>query len=285
VLGVVLAVCAAACNAVGTVFQRKAARAAPASETMRPALLWDLMRRPPWLVGIAGMIGGFLCQASALHYAPLTLVQPIVVFELPLTLAVAAVVFRRRIDKTGIWGTLAVSAGVTLVLIGLQPRPGHASTGLSWVVAVAVTLAVVAALVAAGLRTQGSRQAALFGVGAGIGFGFTAALMDKALQVLDGGVVALVSSWPVYAMVAAGIGSVFLTQNALQAGPIVAAQPAITSCDPLSAIAYGVLLFGEELRGGIWLVPTLIGAAIGIGGTVALANSPLIDAQQQPDVE
>ncbi|MCE3551750.1 DMT family transporter [Pseudonocardia sp. RS11V-5] len=278
-LGVVLAVCAAACNAVGTVFQRKAARAAPDSETMRPALLWDLMRRPPWLVGIAGMIGGFLCQAAALHFAPLTLVQPIVVFELPLTLAVAAVVFGRRVDRNAVWGTLAVSAGLTLVLIALEPRPGPASTGASWVLVIAVTLVVVAALVLVGLRTRGSRRAALFGVGAGIGFGFTAALMDEALRVLDGGVAALLSDWPVYAMVAAGIGSVFLTQNALQAGPIVAAQPAITTCDPLAAIAYGVLMFGEQLRAGIWLVPTLIGAAIAIGGTVALAHSPLAEAQ------
>jgi hypothetical protein len=144
---------------------------------------------------------------------------------------------------------------------------------------VAPTVALVAVLVFVGLRTRGSRRAALFGVGAGVGFGFTAALMNAALHVLDHGVAALLTSWPVYAMVAAGIGSVFLTQNALQAGPIVAAQPAITSCDPLVSVAYGVLVFGDKLRGGLWLVATVVGVVVGIAGTVLLARSPLVEAQ------
>jgi drug/metabolite transporter (DMT)-like permease len=280
VLGVVLALCAAGCNAVGTVFQRKAARNAPADETMRPALLWDLARRPVWLLGIGGMIGGFVCQAAALHFAELSLVQPIVVFELPLTLAVGAAVFHRPLDRHAVWGTVAVSAGVSLVLVAIAPQPGRAPAGFTWIIAVVATLALVAVLIVAGLRSRGSRRAALFGVASGLGFGFTAALMNAALHVLDHGVVALLTTWPAYATVAAGIGSVFLVQNALQAGSIVAAQPAVTSCDPLASVAYGVLVFGEQLRGGIWLVPTTIGAVVGIAGTVLLARSPLIEAQE-----
>jgi drug/metabolite transporter (DMT)-like permease len=277
--GILLAVCAAASNAVGTVFQRKAARLAPPEETLRPALLLDLVRRPVWLVGLAGMIGGFGFQAAALNFAILSLVQPIVVFELPLTLVLAALVFHRRIDRHAAWGTLAVSAGVSIVLFATSPRPGHAATGMSWLLAVVVTLGFCAVLLLFGLRTAASARAALFGMAAGIGFGFTAALMNGALHQLDRGVGTLLTSWQLYAMVAAGIGSVFLTQNALQAGPIVAAQPAITSCDPLASVIYGVLIFGERLRGGYWIIPAAVGALIAITGTVLLSHSPLIDSQ------
>jgi drug/metabolite transporter (DMT)-like permease len=279
-LGILFAVCAAASNAVGTVFQRKAARVIPDEESMHLALMLDLIRKPVWLAGIGGMIGGFGFQAGALHFAELTLVQPIVVFELPLTLGMAALVFNRRIDKHAVWGTLAVSAGVSVALMAIAPQPGHPPSEDLWVPVVGVTLAAIAALVLAGAHTRDSRRAALFGVAAGIGFGFTAALMNSALGELDHGLAALFRSWQVYAMATAGIGSVFLTQNALQAGPIVAAQPAITSCDPLASIGYGVLVFGEHLRGGIWLIPTALGAIVAIGGTVLLAHSPLIEAGQ-----
>jgi hypothetical protein len=198
---------------------------------------------------------------------------------LPPTLLFAAAVFHRRLDGHAVWGTIAVSAGVSLVLIAIAPRPGHPPAGVAWIVAIGATLALAAVLIVAGLRTRGSRRAALFGVAAGLGFGFTAALMNAALKVLDDGLGALFTSWPVYAMLAAGIGSVFLTQNALQAGPVVAAQPAVTSCDPLASVAYGVLVFGEQLRGGIWLVPTLVGATVGILGTVLLTRSSLIEAR------
>jgi drug/metabolite transporter (DMT)-like permease len=278
--GVVFAVCAAASNAVGTVFQRKAAQSAPARDTMRVALVWDLVRRPVWFVGIGGLIGGFAFQAAALHVASLTLVQPIVVFELPLTLGLVAWVFGRRLDRHAVWGTVLVSAGVSMVLVAVAPRPGHGATAGGWVVAVGVTLAAELVLVLGGLRVSASRRAALFGTAAGLGFGFTAALMNGALRLLEDGLPAMLTSWQLYATVAVGIASVFLTQNALQAGPIVAAQPAITSCDPLVSVVYGRLLFGEQLRGGPWLVLSVLGAGVAIVGIFLLARSPLIETSK-----
>ncbi|NMH98400.1 DMT family transporter [Pseudonocardia acidicola] len=282
-IGILLAIGAALSNALGTVFQRKAAQQAPPEDTMRPALLADLARRPVWLVGILGLIGGFLFQAAALRFAELTVVQPIVVSELPLTLLIAALVFRARLDREAVWGTVAVSAGVALVLIATDPRRGHPTGAFTWLLASVSTVAVVVSLVVAGLRASGSRRAALFGAAAGVGFGFTAALMKGAILGLRHGVGGLFSSWQLYAMVVVGIASVFLAQNALQAGPIVAAQPPITICDPLASVAYGVLVFGEHLRDGYWIIPTLTGAGIVILGTVLLSHSSLITVEASHD--
>jgi drug/metabolite transporter (DMT)-like permease len=275
VFGVLFAVCAAASNAVGTVYQRKAARVVPAEETMHLALLRDLVRQPVWLVGIAGLIGGFVFQAAALHFALLTVVQPIVVGELPLTLLLGAVVFHLRVDREAIWGTVTVSAGVAAVLVATAPRPGREATTLSWLVASALTAVIGASLVAAALRTTASRRGALFGVAAGLGFGFTAALMNSALHHLNHGLAGLFGAWQLYATIAAGITSVFLAQNALQAGPLAAAQPPITTCDPLSSIVYGVLVFGEQLRGGYWIILTAAGGVAVLVGSVVLSRSAL----------
>lgn len=285
-LAVLYAVCAAASNAVGAVLQRRAARAAPDSESMHLALLLDLVRRPVWLGGVAALIGGFFFQAAALSVGDLALVQPIVVAELPLTLAVAAFVFRARLDRDAWVGAAGVSAGLAVLLIATAPHGGGPAAGFwSWLWTCLASVGVGALLVMAGLRTSGGRRATLFGSAAGLGFGFTAALLKGALQRMSGGIGGVVTSWQLYLMVATGVTSFFLVQNALQAGSLVAAQPPISSLDPLSSIAYGLLLFGEHLRGGPWLAPALLGAIVIVFGSVALSRSPCAVLGESPRPE
>ena len=73
----------------------------------------------------------------------------------------------------------------------------------------------------------------------------------------------------------AGVGSLFLLQNALQAGSLVASQPMLTVGDALISISYGVTLFSEQLRVGWWLVPQIVALAAIIVGCVQIAKSPL----------
>jgi drug/metabolite transporter (DMT)-like permease len=276
VLAVLYAVLAAASNAVGAVLQRRVAATVPDDEAMRWALVAHLIRRPLWLGGVVALIGGFLFQAAALSVGDLSLVQPIVVAELPLTLVVAIIAFRARIDRDAMIGATAVSVGLAVVLVSTAPHGGdHVSGNWTWMWTSLASIGAGAALVVAGWRTAGAKRATLFGSAAGIGFGFTAALMKSALDRLSAGVDEVVTSWQLYLMVATGIASFFLVQNALQAGSLVAAQPPISSLDPIASVAYGVLLFGEHLRGGPWLAPALLGALIIVGGSAALSRSPL----------
>ena len=276
-LAVFYAVCAALANAVGAVLQRRAARTVPLADAMRFRLIIDLIRRPIWLGGVAALIAGFLFQAAALSVGDLTLVQPIVVAELPLTMVVAALAFRTHLDRDAWIGAIAVSGGVAVLLISTSPQSGSGGHGGTWAWLWACVASVGAGtlLVLAGLRTSGGRRASLYGAASGLGFGFTAALMKGALNRLDGGVDQVVTSWQLYLMVATGIASFFLVQNALQAGSLVAAQPPISTIDPLVSVAYGVLLFGENLRTGMWLAPALVGGLIILFGSMALSRSPL----------
>ena len=114
-----------------------------------------------------------------------------------------------------------------------------------------------AVLLIAALRTRGEPRAALLGLAAACGYALTAALMKQAMSALADGPAAFFSTWQLYATAAAGVGSLFLLQNALQAGTLVASQPMLTIGDALISSCFGVLLFAEDMRFGWWLVPEL----------------------------
>ncbi len=281
-IAVVLALLASVGNAVGTVFQRRAAVSVPPELAMRFGLILELARRPAWLIGGMSLMAGFLFQAMALDRAGLTLVQPLVVTELPMTLFVAALVFRSRIDRHALAGAVAISAGLATVLLTLAPdeKTGHQPGNVKWIAACVVSVAVGGMLVTTALRTSGAKRAALLGSASGLGFGFTAALMSGALTVTrSDGFLAILGTWQFYLMIVVGAVAFFLVQNAQQSGSLVASQPPVTTCDPLSSIGYGVLLFGENLRGGIWMLPACLGGIVLGIGTVLISHSPLVSGE------
>lgn len=273
---IILALCAAASNAVATVLQRQAAREAPSTERFRLALMLDLIRRPVWLAGIAALIGGFVFQAAALSGGDLAVVQPILAVELPLTLLLAGRVFHRPAGLRAKVGAVVMAAGLAAMLFGLSPQSGTTRvSAIGWIAAIAAAALITAILVLFG-RVGGALGACLLGAAAGVDFGLTAALMKSATERLSHGVGAVFTAWQLYAMVAAGLISLFLLQNALQSGTLVAAQPAVTSADPVTGVVLGVVLFHEQVQLGGWLALEILGAAAILAGSVELARSPVL---------
>ncbi len=277
VISVLFAVLTALSNGSASVLQRRAAMEVPDSEAMRLSLMTRLVRQKVWLAGIGLVIVAAVCQAIALATGPIAVVQPIFVIELPLTLLVAGLVMRVRADAAVWSGVAAVTAGLALGMAAAAPVEGRDTVeDLAWIPALLVTGVFEAGLIVVALRTRGNARGALLGLAAACGYALTAALMKDAMANLDdGGVVALLASWQLYATAAAGVGALFLLQNALQAGSLVAVQPMLTLGDALISILYGVTLFDEELRTGWWLVPELVALALIAAGCVRLARTPL----------
>lgn len=289
-ISVLFAVLTAFSNGAASVLQRRAAQKVPDSEAMRPALIGHLLRQKVWLAGIGLVIVAAVCQAVALATGPISVVQPIFVIELPATLLIAGLVMRVPIPVPVRLGVAAVTIGLVLGMVAAAPVGGSDSVqGAAWAPALALTALFEAALIAAGLAAAGNARAALLGLAAACMYSLTAALMKDAVSRLGGGngVTALLSSWQLYAMAAAGVSALYLLQNALQAGSLVAVQPMLTLGDALISILYGVTLFGEELRTGWWVLPELAGLALIAVGCVVLARSPLAagDAKASPPVE
>jgi drug/metabolite transporter (DMT)-like permease len=260
------------------VLQRRAASTVPDSEVLHLSLISQLLKKKVWLAGICMVIVAAVCQAVALATGPIAVVQPIFVIELPSTLLIASYVFRSRLPNTAWYGVAAVTSGLALSMATAAPGGGSETVdGTAWVPALIITVLFEVVLITAAQRTRGNTRAALFGLSAACGYALTAALMKDAVSRLEDGqgVVALLSAWQLYATAVAGVGALFLLQNALQAGSLVASQPMLTLGDALISITYGVTLFGESLRTGWWLVPELIGVALITAGCLELARSPL----------
>jgi drug/metabolite transporter (DMT)-like permease len=287
----VLAVLAACANATSSVLQRKANRRAPRQENMSLKLIWSLAHEPVWFGGILAVTVGFLLQAAALGNGELSVVEPILVLELPATLILASRVFGSRMHRRE-WGSaLAMTAGLAGMLYFLSPSAGR-PTGVrwyAWVIGIGINLAAVAALVMWGRRGpaghgrpsgQGSaQQAAVLAVAGGATFGLTAALMKGMTETFTQGFTVLLTSWELYGMIVAGALGMFLVQSAMNAGRLIAAQPGLTLSDPIVSILWGVLVFGERVRGG-WYVALAVVSGIAIAAAVVvLARSPLLSGE------
>jgi hypothetical protein len=76
---------------------------------------------------------------------------------------------------------------------------------------------------------------------------------------------------------------VWLRQNAVNAGRLVAAQPGMTLTDPYVAIIWGALVYGEQFRSGFWIVLAILAAAVMSASAVVLAGAPAVQGEQAAD--
>ncbi|MEU3948742.1 DMT family transporter [Streptomyces sp. NPDC029526] len=274
---VVFALAAAFSNALATVLQRKAALTVPRSDTLRAGLMLDLLRRPVWLAGIVAVIAAAVCQAAALATGPLTVVQPLLVLELPLALVIGTVVLRGGLSRAGWAAVLAVVGGLVVALAAASPSGNRTHVPMDrWIPALAVCAGAIAGLLVAALRRpEGRARAACFGLATAVSYAVTAALMKEAMHTLDdGGLTAFLTAWQTYGFALFGAGALFFLENALQSGPLVASQPAITLGDAGLSLLLGLTLYAEGVRAGWWLVPQVLGVVLIAGGVFALARLP-----------
>lgn len=91
-LGIGLMIVAALLNASASVLQRRWTKTESAGFSLR--MILDLARHPAWILGVLAMISGFLLHGVSISRSRISLVQPLLVAELPFTLILASWVFR-----------------------------------------------------------------------------------------------------------------------------------------------------------------------------------------------
>lgn len=273
-MGALLALLAASSNAMSAALQRRASLAVT-DEAGGLRLFAALLRMPVWWLAILAITLGFLLQAVALSKASLTLVEPLLIFELPLTILFAAVMLKGRLPARD-WAAIgAVAAGLAALLAAASPSGGHAGhvAGWRWALGGVAAAALVGLLLLGAVRASGRARAAMMGAAAGAGFGISAALIKVCAARLHHDPLALASDWQPYVMVVCGVGSLALFNGAVHIASLVTVQPAVTLGDPLVSALLGVMLFGEHVRLGVLIVPELLGVALIVFGTLRLARS------------
>ena len=283
---IVFAIVSALSNACGAVLQRLAV-VDRTSATARPA--WrtaiDLVRQPAWLLGALFLVGAFAFQALALYFGPLSVVQPVLVLELIVTLGLRVFLLHDDIAFRTWSAALMICLGLAAFLVVASPGEGtEVPDAGQWIRAVSTRgLAVLVLLLLSRYGTP-ARRAALFGAATAVVWSVDAAFVKQTVDVLaHGGVPGLVTHWPFYAMIVTGVLGTVLLQGAYAVGPLAASQATLLIVDPLASIALGVELFREQLSTGPWYVLGAVGSlAVLTAGVAALSiwAPPVMTAEE-----
>ena len=249
------ALAAAVLYGVGSAVEQRQAAAAPQSSAGRPRLLLLLVRQPWWLLGIVAQIGGFAAHAVALRSGPLATVQMMVAAELIVAVAIVRIWSGRPLSWASWAAALTVVAGSAVFLAVTSSDHRQAVSHPNYVVAAALGTVVLggAALAAAvaGLRATGRGRAVLLAVAAGLADACSAVVTLGFSHVASHGVVALFTSWTIYALIVCGVGNVLLTQTAYQTGQPMITLPIIACVTPVASVAIGIGLLGETPHAGV----------------------------------
>ncbi|HEX4658281.1 MAG TPA: DMT family transporter [Streptosporangiaceae bacterium] len=274
----VLGLGAALANALTSIFQRKGIAHAPAGAALRLSLITYALRRGIWLAGLGLMIVSFVLQAIALHFGRLSQVQPILTTELVFLAVVLAVWFGFTMGRREWLGVLAVTGGLAGFLYFAHPVEGTLSPPLrEWIVTCGASSIAIAIAVVLALRGPRWWRAAMFGSASAVSFALTAACTKVVSGFAAADWATLHRHWQTYALAFFGALGVFLAQNAIHAGPIVASQSSVVLLDPLASILIGVGLFGDNLRtSGAWGPLEAGSLLVMFAGAFSLAHSPMV---------
>lgn len=246
-----IGIAAALLLGVGYVLQQRVAASMPMSDLLRVRLLFDLMHRPMWWVGIATMVAGQVLSGLSLQMATVAVVEPLLSANLLFALAVAALVAGHRPRWTEISGALLLSAALGVFLAVGDPRnsPSAARGGVS--VSVLTVLAVfglVAVCVMVG-KTRGLVGESIWlATGAGVLYGLQDAATRAALVVhTRHGFVAMFTDQWFWIVVSAATIGILLAQNAFKAARLDYSLPPITAAEPIVGIAIGIAVLGDKV--------------------------------------
>lgn len=277
-----LAALAAFVNALTSVLQRIGVESAPASTTLRWSLMAHALRRGIWLIGFALMLVSFGLQATALRFGELSVVQPVLTTELLFLMLILGTWFRFRLGRQEWLGSLVIVVGLGGFFLAAAPKGGNAiPTSHQWWVSSILLIAVIAGFIIAALRGPRWWRAASFGAATAVNVAYTAALTKAITTYTTEGWGHVFTHFQPYMLAVSGLGTVFLIQNALHAGPITASRITMVTIAPLVSILLGLTLFADRLRSGpLWIAAEVTALVVLVVGVVILARSPLVAGAQ-----
>jgi drug/metabolite transporter (DMT)-like permease len=249
---IAIALLSAVCYALAAVLQR---REASRHERHGLELILELLRRPRWWMAVTATVSGATLHVVALHFGPLTLVQPLGVSALVMALPLGAWIGRRQVVRAEWWAAGAVVVGLLAVLT-LAPHhvPPPAVSPEQLLIAVATCLAFLLLCVALSLRLPRKAAPVVRAVGSAACFGFASAM---ARLVVAGSGPILV---PILACGFFAVTGMLMIQAAYRDGGLGAPLATCTIVDPLTAATIGIVLLGEHLHLGV------SGGALGFAG-------------------
>ncbi|MFD9030143.1 DMT family transporter [Streptomyces sp. NPDC059567] len=262
VLAVLLSLVSAAGYALAAVAQSRLA--ASASSDGGSGALRALLARGQWWWAVGLNAAGALAHVAALHYGPLTLVQPLGALTLVAALPLGAYCARRRVTRAEWRGAFWTLAGlVGLISVTGPATPGDALTLNEALIVAASTALLIVVLARGGRNGAGSRaetsrrgrglgHATASGIASGVASALTQTLTAALALELPGGATAWWQTALIAVLISAfAVGGLLLSQTAYRGG-LAAPLAVVNLSNPAAAAVIGVALLGETFRAGVW---------------------------------
>lgn len=288
-LGIPIAVAGAVLLAFGTLFQHKAVGdqgAAPgrAAGSMGGGRLQALLRKPAWLGGTAMLGAAILLQLTSLRFSPLIVVQPIGAVALVVTTLATARMTRSSPGRRALTSVALCIGGVGVFVAVAAVSAQDVEISDRHLVTILILLGAVLVALGTGFGLWRHRWGAIvFTAGAGILFGFVAALAKTVISRLFQGDFEWLSLTCLAGLVIAALSGTFLVQNAHTRGTPELVVAGLTVIDPLVAVTLGITVLGEAETAPLQaIIAFLLAGATAVAGVILLATVKKVPASTTP---
>jgi drug/metabolite transporter (DMT)-like permease len=219
------------------------------------------------------MLGGaILLQLTSLRFSPLIVVQPIGAVALVVTTLATARMTGRSPGRRTLTSVALCIAGVGVFVGVAAVSAQDVEISDRHLVTVLVLLGGVLAALGTGFALWRQHWGAVvFTAGAGVLFGFVAALAKTVIARLFQGNFEWLSLTCLAGLVVAALSGTFLVQNAHTRGTSELVVAGLTVIDPLTAVALGITVLGEADT-----APTQAFIAFFLAGSTAVAGVILL---------
>ncbi len=241
------------------------------------ATLWESIKTPRWLLGLALMGASLVCQVLALSFAPVSIVQPVGVLAFPWSM-----IIQSRKHKVPISGPVRAAVVATIVAIGgfiivgsLNVAPESELSQVRVLIGAAVVYGVAAGL--GFLGSKGARQwrCLFWASGGAVFYGLEASLVKSLMEF------AKQSDWvnaPAFwvTLIALVIGSAtagWMVQHGYASGPAELVVASMTITSPVVAVVWGIAVLGEGAHLDVISATLMIMLGLAaIGGVIRLTT-------------
>jgi drug/metabolite transporter (DMT)-like permease len=250
-LGILCALACALTTNLGFLYKHRGVHAAPDVDWKHPLRSTaGLYRSKYFALGMLVATGAWGFHVMAMAMAPLSMVQSIISGGLVFLTVMAERFFGFNLGRRQWLGVGFTALGLALLAVTLPHSGGaHSNYSLAGMIAFETGLLAVGLLLVFShhLGVEHHHHGVLLGVASGILFGVS----DVAIKALTGaighhGVVAILSPWLI-TCVAASVIAFFASARGLQKGEAVPVITATSAAANISAIAGGIVVFGDPM--------------------------------------
>jgi drug/metabolite transporter (DMT)-like permease len=250
-LGIILAFACAAITQLGFLYKHRGAGEAPRVDIAHPLRSAKSLFASKWFaIGWGVAVFAWVLHVLAMAVAPLSVVQAVLSTGVVMLAVLAEKVFGFKVGRRQKLGVALTAIGLVLLVVTLPHAPGsHSKFSLPAMIAFEAGMLTLGALLISGRRlgAPDHHHGVLLGAASGILFGVSDVSI-KALTGLDGLAAIAVSPW-LLVTVLASVVAFYASARGLQDGEAVPVIAATSTAANVSAIAGGIIVFGDPMPG------------------------------------